>query len=96
MVVGYGFKDEHINEMLLQAIDKGTRLFVVDPLGADAASSLNPLKPRDLGYKPTPLEEAVQRTLVGASRRPLSSTFSTDEVERRKIDRFFLLGPRTS
>lgn len=89
MVVGYGFRDDHINETLVRAIERGLRLFIVDPLGADVVSSLNPLKPGELGYQATAIEEAAQKALVGASRRPLSSTFSTDEVERRKLDRFF-------
>lgn len=89
MVIGYGFRDEHINETLLQAMTKGMKPFVVDPLGAEAASSLNPLRPTDPGYSLTKLENAVRETLIGASRRPLSSTFAADEVERRKIARFF-------
>lgn len=90
MVVGYGFRDEHINELLMQAMRNGLQLFIVDPLGAEATSALNTLRPSDLGYKLTPLEEVTREALIGASRRTLSSTFSTDEVERRKLDRFFL------
>ena len=90
MVIGYGFRDEDVNTPLTQAIEKGLRLFVVDPLGADVASTSNPVPRAGIGYKPTPLEESLQRALIGASRRPLSSTFATDEVERQKIDRFFV------
>lgn len=42
-----------------------------------------------IGYKPTAVEESLQKALVGASRRPLSSTFASDEVERQKIEHFF-------
>jgi hypothetical protein len=90
MVIGYGFRDEHINAALMKAIDRGLRLFVVDPLGADVTSSTNLVPKTGIGYKLTPLEESLQKALIGASRRPLSSTFAMDEVERQKIERFFI------
>jgi hypothetical protein len=89
MVIGYGFRDEHINAALTQAIDRGLRLFVVDPLGAEVASTINPVPKTAIGYKPTSLEESLRKAVIGASRRPLSSTFATDDVERQKIERFF-------
>jgi hypothetical protein len=90
MVIGYGFRDEHINAALMQAIQQGLRVFVIDPLGADVASPTNPVPKNAIGYELTPLERSLQKALIGASRRRLSSTFSTDEVERQKIERFFL------
>jgi len=54
------------------------------------AAATNPLQKSAIGYKPTALEESLQKALIGASRRPLSSTFASDEVERQKIERFFL------
>jgi hypothetical protein len=36
------------------------------------------------------LTVALQRALIGASRRDLSSTFDTHEVEHQKIERFLL------
>ena len=42
MTIGYGFRDIHINRAIeLAAQDHGLRIFVVDPLGADLARSLN-------------------------------------------------------
>jgi hypothetical protein len=92
MVIGYGFRDEHVNAVLMQAIDKGLQLFVVDPLGSEVASTTNPVPKTAIGYRyqTTPLEDSLQKALIGASRRPLYSTFATDEVERQKIERFFL------
>jgi hypothetical protein len=53
------------------------------------AAATNPLPKSAIGYKPTAVEESLQKALVGASRRPLSSTFASDEVERQKIEHFF-------
>jgi hypothetical protein len=91
MIIGYGFRDEHINAALTQAIDKGLEIFVIDQLGADVAAASNPLPKSAIGYKRTALEESLQKALIGASRRPLSSTFASDEVERQKIERFFIV-----
>ena len=90
MIIGYGFRDEHINAALTQAIDKGLKIFLVDRLGADVAAATNPLPKSAIGYKRIALEESLQKALIGASRRPLSSTFARDEVERQKIEHFFL------
>jgi hypothetical protein len=90
MIIGYGFRDDHINDTLTHAMDRGLKVFVIDPLGADAVCGANPL-PRDaIGYKPIAIEESMKRACIGASRRPLSSTFSSDHVERQKIERFFV------
>jgi hypothetical protein len=50
MIIGYGFRDEHINAALTQAIDKGLKIFVVDQLGADVAAATNPLPKPAIGY----------------------------------------------
>jgi hypothetical protein len=89
MVIGYGFHDEHINEILITATNRGLKIFVVDLLGAEVASAANPLPKGAVGHTPTPIELSLQKALIGASRRAFSSTFSTDEVERRKVLRFF-------
>ena len=37
-VIGYGFKDSHVNEAIINSVKKcGLRFFVVDPLGSDVA-----------------------------------------------------------
>jgi SIR2-like domain len=36
MVIGYSFRDEHINRAISEAVDHGTvRLFIINPLGVD-------------------------------------------------------------
>ena len=37
MVIGYGFNDPHINNALLETAPRGLSLFIIDPLGVDAA-----------------------------------------------------------
>lgn len=89
MIIGYGFRDEHINAVLHKSIEGGLKVFVIDPLGTEIGSVTNPL-PRDaLGYAPTALQLSLEKALIGASRRPLSSTLGKDDVERQKIERFF-------
>jgi hypothetical protein len=88
MVIGYGFRDEHINEILQVAMAAGLRTFVIDPRGADAAASTNSLLPTQVGYKLSPFEEQWRTSLIGASRRPLASTFGSDTTEYSKIRRF--------
>jgi hypothetical protein len=87
MVIGYGFADSHINEMIIAGIDRGLKLFVVSPDGAGIAKARNP-RAGHAGYRPSPLEDAFRRGLVGASRRELSATFGSDPVERQKLTRF--------
>jgi hypothetical protein len=89
MVIGYSFSDTHINDALQAAIATGLKLFIVDPLGADVASRQNKLQRSNLGYKPTPMEDAIRAGLIGASRRSISSTFGTDQIEHSKIMQFF-------
>ena len=75
MVIGYGFRDQHINDVIIRAIeDHGLRMFVVDPEGAGIARAVNPT----LGgvYDPNALDSAFVRGLVGASRRGLAEIFS--------------------
>jgi hypothetical protein len=89
VVIGYGFRDEHINTAITSGIDRGLKLFVVDPLGTDVASTNNPVPKGAIGHQLTSLEVSIHNALSGASRRPLSTTFATDEVERLKLERFF-------
>jgi hypothetical protein len=74
MVIGYGFGDHHINEMILHSSKKrnGMSMFIVHPRGRKIL--------------PPILEEISDG---GTSTRPLSSTFAGDEAERRKLMRFF-------
>jgi hypothetical protein len=89
MIVGYSFRDPHINDVITRAIDRtGLRIFVIDPQGSELARSLNPTNIRPVRVE-QPLEQAFRRALIGASRRPLTDTFGTDAVEYKKVMRFF-------
>ena len=81
MMIGYGFGDDHINNVILSAGKSGLKMFVVDPLGVDIVN-----KTRDAAIRaPDPLEEL----LIGGSRRSLREVFSSDAVEHGKLMRFF-------
>ena len=86
MIIGYGFRDSHINELILNAVDNSNlRIFVVDPSGIDVIDeNLNaPIHARGV------LADTIWPRVIGASRRSLLSTFSSDTVEFRKLLRFF-------
>lgn len=89
MVIGYSFRDDHINKVLQVAIAKGLKMFVIDSNGIDVAKVLNPTAQAGRIYAKTSLEEDVQYALIGASRRLLREIFGNDEIERAKVMRFF-------
>jgi hypothetical protein len=77
MVIGYGFRDLHINSAPRRAEPSGLQLFVVDPNGPEALV-------RNAG-----MESLVKTRLIGASRRPIRETLARDPAERAKLMRFF-------
>lgn len=89
MVIGYGFRDEHINEIIMRAINhRGLRMFVIVPEGASVARAANPTASAAI-YCKTALEESFEIGLIGASRRGLREIFGSDDVEFAKVIRFF-------
>jgi hypothetical protein len=86
MIIGYGFRDDHINGALNRAAAAGAKTFIVDPAGADAPDLF---RDRVSRLKAAGDEKPIQKALVGASRRPLSRTFGGDAIERDKVLRFF-------
>jgi len=89
MVIGYGFRDSHINEAIIRAInEQGMRMFVISPEGGDLARLANPTNTRPIRVG-TNLEAAFERGLMGASRRPLRDIFGGDTIEFNKVMRFF-------
>jgi hypothetical protein len=66
MIIGYGFADRHINEVIAQAANgRNLTIFVVDPAsGVDLVC-----KPQE---PPVPLWEKLPACIRGGSRRPLS------------------------
>lgn len=89
MVIGYGFRDNHINDAIKYAVERGLKLFIFAPEGAEIAHRLNPTRAPGKMSMGTPLEAMIEQSLVGASRRPLGAVFSSDLVEFDKVMRFF-------
>ena len=89
MVIGYGFRDSHINDVIMRAInDRCMRMFVIAPEGGDLARVANPTHTAAIRVG-TALEESFVRGLIGASRRPLRDIFGGDTIEFNKVMRFF-------
>jgi SIR2-like domain len=86
MIVGYSFRDPHINEILTACITAGLKLFIIDPAGLGVLETA----PKISGHASTLLDD-LRDAIEGASRRPFPASISTDEIERRKIHRFFPL-----
>ena len=85
MIIGYGFGDQHINEMLLAGAAGGQlTAFIVDPLGLDAIDE-NRLKPI---YTPGALMSGLGPIVRGVSRRSLGEIFRPDPVEHAKLASF--------
>jgi hypothetical protein len=81
MVVGYGFSDNHINQVIQNGAATGLGCYVIDPLGVDVS---NPTRNAPI-KTPNPFEPVF----IGASRRTLREIFSGDHVEHAKVMRFF-------
>lgn len=81
MVIGYGFNDPHINNAILEAAPRGLRMFIIDPLGVDAADPTRNLPLR----MPNPFKEIIET----ASKPPLSETFGSNAVEHNRVMKFF-------
>ncbi|HRK67926.1 MAG TPA: SIR2 family protein [Hyphomonas sp.] len=89
MVIGYGFKDEHINSALLNAASRGMQMFVIDPAGSNLLHSANPTRSRGSVSAKNSVEELFESALIGASRRSLLDIFSKrDMIEYDKLERF--------
>jgi hypothetical protein len=83
MVIGYGFGDPHINDMLISASTKA-EFFIIDTSGIGVLASAV----GTLGL-PSQLKMAMQHSIIGASRRHLKESLFNDTVERTKIMKFF-------
>lgn len=86
MIIGYSFRDPHINEILSACVKIGLKLFIIDPSGLGVLETAPKIAGRAL------LDE-LRDAIDGGSRRPFPASITTDEIERRKIQRFFPLFP---
>jgi hypothetical protein len=89
MVIGYGFRDQHINDAIKRGVENGLQLFVIAPEGAELALRNNNTSGGNRIYAKSDLEEMFEKSLIGASRRSLKETFGTDTAEYAKVMSFF-------
>lgn len=89
MVIGYGFRDSHINEVIMRAVnERGTQMFIIAPEGGDLARRVNPTHQAPIRVG-TDLEATFELGMIGASRRSLREIFGGDSIEFNKVMRFF-------
>lgn len=92
MIIGYGFRDHHINRVIAQAVyDSGLQFFVVCPEGAKVAEVFTSKDAHPgaaltvFGYD---LKDVFERGCVGVSTRKLSEIFGSDLAEHTQLMRF--------
>lgn len=79
MIIGYGFQDAHVNNLLEEGIAAGLKLFIVDPVGVELIDRAQGLA----------APETMLQSVQGVSRRALRTTFGEDQAEREKLMGFF-------
>jgi len=86
MIIGYGFADDHINRLLVEASQANPSLgfFHVHPDGRDAVH--RGARERVAIYSPP---STATLPCIGESRRLLTTTFGGDTLEFDKLMRFF-------
>jgi hypothetical protein len=84
MIIGYSFRDPHINEIIYHGTSNWAKLFIIHPEGVGILDKAPTLQGRTRA-----LLEEFQECITGASRRLFLSNFGNDTVELRKILRFF-------
>ena len=88
MIVGYGFGDDHINDLILDGVNNQLKIFVVDPDGIDVFDMDD--HTAAIPGPPHPFTEALQKACIGESREPLSFTFGPrGGAERDLLYSFF-------
>ena len=80
------FRDDHVNQMVVSAADNSElSIFLIDPMGIDVIDD----NCSATIYSPGAMAAALWPRIIGASRRPLGTTFNKDMVEHGKVMRFF-------
>jgi hypothetical protein len=91
MIIGYGFRDHHINRAIVRGVrEQGLQFFVICPEGAKVAQTFrSEAHPgaalAAFGYD---LEDVFARGCVGISTRMLCDIFGGDRVEHTRVMRF--------
>lgn len=89
MVIGYSFRDQHINEAICDATKGGNlTLFPIDPDGMNVVDDRREENKRASIPIPSALADTLKPWLRGASSRPLSATFGNDLVEYQNVVQF--------
>ena len=89
MIIGYGFRDPHINQLLLDSAHSGRlRLGLIDMMGPRALDQNNNTRGGAI-YVRSEIDETLSPTLICSSSRALSETFGKDKIEHAKIMQFF-------
>jgi SIR2-like protein len=86
MVIGYSFSDRHINDAIAEGVERGLKLFIVDPMGVDV---LDKRRSEPVGRGRDEYMDKLSPHIIGASRRPISSIFNDDVVEHARMMKFF-------
>lgn len=87
-VIGYGFLDTHVNEVIIEAVSRGLKFFVIDPSGSDVVQRANPSFGGAI-YAPNALDDAFKKGLIGVSQRRLNETFGNDLISHKNVMGFF-------
>lgn len=76
------------NVAIVRGVERGLKLFIDEPMGAELVRRLNPTCAPVQITAPTPLVGLVKEFLIGASQRGLREIFVHDEAEFAKVMRF--------
>jgi len=89
MVIGYGFRDSHINTSIALAVEThGLRFFNINPDGAGQAEQLR-RNAQGAIQQTSDLERIFVSGLCGASRRSIREICEGDNIEFQKVNEFF-------
>ena len=84
MVIGYGFKDAHINKFITDAYELNKfSLHMMHPEGREYLKKIN--KTVNAIYVPEPIEQIPMIDYI----RPISEIFAGDEIELGRLNEFF-------
>jgi len=86
MIIGYGFADEHVNQLILDAwrANQSLGIYYIHPQGREAIR--RGIHEKALIQWTPPLADVP---CIGESRRDLATTFGGDTLEYEKLMRFF-------
>jgi hypothetical protein len=83
MVIGYSFSDAHINTVIGEGVERGLKIFIIDPDGVDV------LAKQTFDGDEEKYMKKLNPNIIGASRRLLTSIFGGDVVEYGRVMKFF-------